>query len=96
MGSVASRIRAELEPHIGSGSVTTNDDHVSTDSLRKLASNSDVMVLVTGAAKHTASQEIERLCPDAKLVRIASKGFSSLIRGLEAHLRARQAPPKAA
>ncbi len=96
MGSVASRARADLEPHVGSGSVSTNDDHVATDSLRKLASNSDVVVLVTGAAKHTASQEIERLCPPERLVRIASKGLSGLLRGLEAHLRARQVGQKAA
>lgn len=87
MGSVASRVRAELEPHVGSGSVTTNDDHVATDALRTMASGSDVVVLVTGAAKHSASEEIERHCPEAKLVRIASKGMSGLLRGLEHHLR---------
>lgn len=96
MGSVASRVRADLEPHVGSGSVTTNDDHVATEPLRKLASGSDVVVLVTGAAKHTASQEIERLCPDSRLVRVASKGMSGLLRGLEEHLRSRNAAPKAA
>lgn len=96
MGSVASRVRAELEPHVGSGSVTTNDDHVATEPLRNLASGSDVVVLVTGAAKHTASQEIERLCPDSKLVRIASKGMSGLLRGLGEHLRSRNSAEKAA
>lgn len=96
MGSVASRVRADLEKHVGSGSVTTNDDHVATEPLRKLATGSDVVVLVTGAAKHTASQEIERLCPDAKLVRVASKGMSGLLRGLEEHLRSRNNAGKAA
>lgn len=96
MVSVASRVRADLEKHVGSGSVTTNADHVSTEPLRKLASGSDVMVLVTGATKHTASQEIERLCPDAKLVRVASKGMSGLLRGLEEHLRGRHIDPKVA
>lgn len=96
MASVASRARADLEPLVGTGSVTTNDDHVATEQLRNLAANSDIVVLVTGAAKHSASQEIERLCPPDRLVRVASKGLSGLLRGLEDHLRAHQAAPKAA
>lgn len=89
MGSVASRARAEIQQHVGNGSVTTNEDHVATDQVRNLATGSDVVVLVTAAAKHSASQEIERLCPEAKLVRVASKGLTSLLRELEKHLRSR-------
>lgn len=89
MGSVASRARAEIEQHVGNGSVTTNEDHVATEHVKSLATGSDVVVLVTAAAKHSASQEIERLCPEAKLVRVASKGLSSLLRELEKHLRSR-------
>lgn len=89
MGSVASRAKAEIEQHVGHGSVSINEDLVATDQLRSLATGSDVVVLVTAAAKHSASQEIERLCPEGKLVRVASKGLSSLLRELEKHLRSR-------
>ena len=94
MGSVASRARVTLEPSVGNGSVATNADVVATEPLRKLASGSDVMVLVTAAAKHSASQEIERLCPESRLVRVASKGLSSLLRELEKHLRSQQGAVK--
>lgn len=96
MESVASRVRAELEQHVGSGSVKTNNDHVATDALRKLATGSDVFVLVTGAAKHAASEEVKRYCPDSRLVQITSKGFSGLLRGLESFVRAQRAVPSAA
>lgn len=89
MGSVASRARAAVEPSVGDGSVTTNDDHVATDSLRGMATGSDVVVLVTAAAKHPATQEVERLCPEERLVRVASKGLSGLLRELEKHVRSR-------
>jgi len=90
--SVASRARAVLEPFIGSGSVTTNADFVATESLRNIASGSHVMVLVTAAAKHSASAEIERVCAATRLVRVSSRGLSGLLRELERHIRSQYQP----
>jgi hypothetical protein len=63
--------------------IDINSDHVATDQLAALATNADVFVLVTGAAKHAASRAVERHRPPGKpLIRVDGKGATALLRDL--------------
>lgn len=75
----AAVILRRLVPDI---TVTLNEDHVATRPLLDLASNSDVMVVVTGSAKHAATGAIATARRGRLTIECGSRGTSGLLRAL--------------
>lgn len=78
MTSVAARIKRTLEDWVGDGDVEVNGDAVATERLTALAQDTDVMFVVTGAAKHPATDAIKAARGNLPLVQIHRKGFTAL------------------
>ena len=75
----AASILRRLVPDI---KVTLNDDHVATRPLMDLASSVDVMVVVTGSAKHAATDAISSARRGRLTVECGTRGSSGLLRSL--------------
>jgi hypothetical protein len=75
----AASILRRLVPDI---KVTLNDDHVATRPLLDLASSVDVMVVVTGSAKHAATDAISSARRGRLTVECGARGSSGLLRAL--------------
>jgi hypothetical protein len=67
--------------------VDCNADYVGTPSLRALAKNSDIFIIAWAAAKHSATDFIREHRGGRTLLYAQGKGFSSLLRAIEDHLR---------
>ena len=78
MTSVAHRIKKSLGSWLGDGDVQVNSDKVATAPLLALAENADVMFVVTGAAKHPATNAIKQARGNRSTVLIHRKGFTAL------------------
>lgn len=85
MESATRRAADILRRLVPSVDVVTTADHVGSDRLAKLSRNADLLVLATAAAKHAASEFIERERGDRAIVYVHSKGSSAILREL-AHL----------
>ena len=68
-------------------SVDCNADSGGTSRLRALAPNSDIFIIVWAAAKHAATDFIREHRGNRTLLYAQGKGFSSLLRALEDHLK---------
>lgn len=78
MVSVAARIKKVLRPPRGEGDVQVNSDKVATKALVSLAESADMMFVVTGAAKHAATDAIKQARGGRPIVQIHRKGFTAL------------------
>lgn len=78
MASVASRIKKALESWVADGDVEVNGDAVATAQLISLAKNADMMFVVTGAAKHAATDAIKDARGARPIIQVHRKGFTSL------------------
>ncbi len=83
MESAARRAAETLRRLVPTVDVITRADHVGSDSLRDACVNSDVIVVVTAAAKHAATEFISR-ARGGPIVFVNSKGSSAILRGLAA------------
>lgn len=79
--------KTALETLMPSVIVDTNADHNGTQRLRALAENSDIFVLTWLSAKHAATEFIREHRGDRTLLYAQGKGFSSIIRAIEDHLK---------
>ena len=73
----AARIR-----RIEDAEVTLSADHVGSPQLAGQVAGADVVVVVTAAAKHAATEFIEA-CGPRQLIRVNSAGMSAILNGLE-------------
>ncbi len=68
--------------------VVVNSDKVGTNQLRDLARAADIFVIVTGSAKHAASEFVSTHRPSTRpLVRPRGKGTTSILQALADHAR---------
>jgi hypothetical protein len=74
---VLARVKRMLLAEVGDLTVHTSDDHAGTDRLRNSTRQSDLVVLATGAAKHAATDFIERN-KRADAVRIFAQGKGTM------------------
>ena len=81
--SAAQQAKVTLEKLTSSVQVDCNSDHGGSGKLRALAENSDLFVVVWGAAKHAATDFIRVHRGDRPLVYAEGKGFSSILRAVE-------------
>jgi hypothetical protein len=72
--------------------VECNADLVGSARLRALARNSDIFIVAWSAAKHSATEFIREHRRDRTLLYAKGKGFTSLLRAVEDHLRLSQGP----
>jgi hypothetical protein len=79
--------KAALEAGVPGVSVDCNADSGGTSRLRALAQNSDIFIIVWAAAKHAATDFIREHRGNRTLLYAQGKGFSSLLRALEDHLK---------
>lgn len=87
MESAARRAAETLRRLVPTADVVTRADHVGGDALRDACVNSDVVVVVTAAAKHAATEFISRARGGGPLVLVNSKGASAILRELAATCR---------
>lgn len=80
----ARRAASVLKRLVPSVSITLNDDHVATRQLTDLAMNADVMVVIPGSAKHSATDAIKASRRRGPTIECASRGASGILRCLEA------------
>ena len=74
---VLARVKRMLVAEVGNLTVHTSDDQAGTDRLRNNTRQSDVIVLATGAAKHAATDFIERN-KRADVLRIFAEGKGTM------------------
>jgi hypothetical protein len=67
--------------------VECSADHVGTGKLRAMAQGSDLFVMTSLSAKHAASDYIKDHRGDRPLIYAQGRGFSSILRAIEEHLR---------
>jgi hypothetical protein len=67
--------------------IELNSDHAGTKALENLAKNSDVMVVITSAAKHAATDCIRVNRGDGTMIYIHSTGVSTFLRCVSEYLR---------
>ena len=79
--------KTALETLTPSVMVDTNADHHGTQRLRALAENSDLFVMTWLSAKHAATDFIREHRGSRPLLYAPGKGFSSIIRTIEDHLK---------
>jgi hypothetical protein len=87
MESAARRAAETLRRLVPTVDVVTRADHVGSDPLREACAGSDVIVVVTAAAKHAATEFISSVRSGAPLVYVNSKGASAILRELAATCR---------
>lgn len=73
------RARTVFEAQYGA-EVIVNSDKTATELLRGMCKGCDAVVMVHRAAQHAATNEIRRIVPKKRLVRVWGKGASSIIR----------------
>jgi len=80
---VAERVRHMIEAAAADVTVHISSDHTGTDHLRSICRMADVVVLATRAAKHSATEFIERqMRPGTIKLMPAGKGAVSMWRVL--------------
>ncbi|MFA9201126.1 MAG: protein DpdD [Cypionkella sp.] len=79
----AKTVLEEISPTV---TVDTNADHSGSPRLRALAENSDLFVMTWLSAKHAATDFIREHRGSRTLLYSQGKGFSSIVRAIEAHL----------
>ncbi|MBO9376961.1 hypothetical protein GG804_09290 [Sphingomonas histidinilytica] len=84
--SSSRQAKAVLEEISPSVTVDTNADHGGSPRLRALAENSDLFVMTWLSAKHAATDFIREHRGSRTLLYSQGKGFSSIVRAIEAHL----------
>ncbi|MFC0687671.1 protein DpdD [Novosphingobium clariflavum] len=84
--SSSRQAKAVLEEISPSVTVDTNADHGGSPRLRALAENSDLFVMTWLSAKHAATDFIREHRGSRTLLYSRGKGFSSIVRAIEAHL----------
>lgn len=84
--SSSRQAKAVLEEISPSVTVDTNADHGGSPRLRALAENSDLFVMTWLSAKHAATDFIREHRGGRTLLYSQGKGFSSIVRAIEAHL----------
>ncbi len=84
--SSSRQAKAVLEKISPSVTVDTNADHGASPRLRALAENSDLFVMTWLSAKHAATEFIRECRGSRTLLYAQGKGFSSILRAIEAHL----------
>jgi len=84
--SASRQAKAALEEISPSVLVDTNADHGGGPKLRALAENSDLFVMTWLSAKHAATDFIREHRGDKTLLYAQGRGFSSILRSIEAHL----------
>lgn len=84
--SSSRQAKAVLEEISPSVTVDTNADHSGSPRLRALAENSDLFVMTWLSAKHAATDFIREHRGSRTLLYSQGKGFSSIVRAIEAHL----------
>jgi hypothetical protein len=82
MESASRRAADTLRRLVPSVDVVTTADHVGSDRLAELSKNADVFVMVTAAAKHSATGFIESHRKPKTLIHVNAKGSSALLRCL--------------
>jgi len=81
----SSKISGALLALTENSQVVVNSDHVCTGSLRSLSKNSDFMIILTSAAKHSATQCIDDN-RDGPTLRVHSTGLSTVITAVARYL----------
>lgn len=84
--SSSRQAKAVLEEISPSVTVDTNSDHGGSPRLRALAENCDLFVMTWLSAKHAATDFIREHRGSRTLLYSQGKGFSSIVRAIEAHL----------
>lgn len=87
METASRQAKAALEAGVPGVSVDCNADSGGASRLRALAQNSDIFIIVWAAAKHAATDFIREHRGNRTLLYAQGKGFSSLLRALEDHLK---------
>jgi hypothetical protein len=71
---------------LSSCSITLNHHYAGTEALENLAKSSDLMIVITSAAKHAATECIRVNRGDKPIIYIHSTGVSTFLRSVEAFL----------
>lgn len=85
--SPARQAKAALEQVSADVIVDTNADHGGTPRLRALAENADLFVVTWLSAKHAATDFIREHRGSRPLIYAQGRGFSSILRAIEDHVR---------
>ena len=88
MDSVGNRIRSLLRHFCPGCEVLVNSEKVGGSQLKNLAEGADVFIMVTGCAKHAATEFIEKhRNPQKPLLRPSGRGSSSVLTALAEYLK---------
>lgn len=90
--SASLQAKVALEAVAPGVTVECNADVVGTSRLLSLARNSDIFIIVWAAAKHAATDFIREHRGARSLLYAQGKGFSSVLRALEDHLKLNRTP----
>lgn len=89
--SSSRQAKAALEQAVPGVSVDCNADHGGTQRLRALAENADLFVMTWQSAKHAATDFIRRYRHQLPLIYAQGRGFSSILRAIEDHVKSQRA-----
>lgn len=78
--SVARRVKTVIESACKNATVNLSHERVGSERLRQWSRNSDILVMVTGSAKHAATEFIEASRGDLPILRPLGKGSASIFR----------------
>ena len=84
--ATARQAKAAIERASPGATVDVNSDYGGTPTLKALAENSDLFVMVWQSAKHAATDYIREHRGDKPLLYAAGRGVSSILRSIEDHL----------
>jgi hypothetical protein len=85
-GRQAAAVLAQLSPSVN---VELAHDHVASPRLERLAKKADMFVMVSGSAKHAATDCITRHRAGREIIYAAGRGFCSIVRAIESACAAR-------
>ncbi len=85
--SSSRQAKSAIEEIAPTAIVNCNADHVGTVRLRALANNADLFVITWRSAKHAATAFIREHREHRPLLFAQGRGFSSILRAIEDHLR---------
>jgi hypothetical protein len=88
MESASPRVRKLIQEKCPTCQVATNAEKAGSETLKQFALAADILIIVTGCAKHAATEFLERWLPTGRpLLRPEGRGSSSVLTALESHLR---------
>lgn len=88
METAGNRLRGLIREKCAGCLVQTNAEKAGSESLKNFAQTSDILIIVTGCAKHAATEFLERWQPAGRsLLRPDGRGSSSVLAALENYLR---------